>query len=252
MKIHVEGLRHIYKGAYIDERTVLDLQTLTVESGAHLLLRGISGSGKTTLLNILAGLLPPTHGEVWLGNQLLYELPEAQRDCLRAQTIGYIFQSHLLVATLTAWENVEMPLVFAGQHSGTERRRQARAILEEVGLGQFLRHRPVQLSMGQRLRVAIARALVSTPRLLLADEPTAALDEANANNVMELIQQRCRQAGTTLVVASHDPALAGRFDRVCDLHMGRLVEQHAAPHADTTVPGHVINEIANEIAEVHE
>ena len=240
MKIQTEGLRHIYKAPHIEERTVLDLQSLTVESDAHLLLRGISGSGKTTLLNILAGLLPPTQGQVWLGDQLLYALPEARRDWLRAHSIGYVFQSHLLVATLTAWENVEMPLVFAGKLGSAARRRQAHAILEEVGLGQFLHHRPVQLSTGQRLRVAIARALVSTPRLLLADEPTAALDEANANSVMDLIQQRCRAAGTTLVVASHDPALAGRFDRVCDLHLGRIVEQQTAPRTDTTAPAHVI------------
>jgi ABC-type lipoprotein export system ATPase subunit len=228
MKVHVHELRHLYRGAQVEDRLVLEIETWEVGSGVQLLLRGISGSGKTTLLNILAGLLPPTQGRVYIGEQSLYALPEAQRDRLRAQRIGYVFQTHMLVATLSALENVEMPLVFGGERRRAERRRRATALLEQVGLGEFARHRPVQLSTGQRLRVAIARALVSRPQLLLADEPTAALDPTNAISIMDLMQACCREVGTTLVVASHDPALAIRFDRVCDLRLGRLVDQAEA------------------------
>lgn len=225
MKIRVEGVRHIYRGRGLEERTVLDIDHWQVLAGAQVLLRGISGSGKTTLLNVLAGLLPPTAGQVWLGEQMIYHLTEAQRDRLRAQRIGYVFQIHLLVPTLSALENVEMPLVFGGQRSAAQRRRQALELLENVGLAQFARHRPVQMSTGQRLRVAVARALVNRPALVLADEPTAALDSAAGRAVMDLMQQICREQGATLVVASHDPALNARFDQVVALQDGQIIAE---------------------------
>ncbi|MEZ4860371.1 MAG: ABC transporter ATP-binding protein [Caldilineaceae bacterium] len=223
MKICVEELRQTYTGRGIELRTVLTLPHWSVPTGAQVLLRGVSGSGKTTLLNILAGLLPPSAGKVWLDEQMIYDLPEAQRDRLRAQRIGYVFQIHLLVPTLTALENVEMPLVFGGKFSTAQRRQQATALLDAVGLGDFRKHRPVQLSVGQRLRVAVARALVNRPALLLADEPTAALDRTAGDLVMDLIQRLCREAGTTLLVASHDPALEMRFDQVVTLQNGVIV-----------------------------
>lgn len=222
MKIRIEQLEQIYTGKGLDRRKVLEIGAWTVEAGTQLLLRGISGSGKTTLLNILAGLLPPTAGQIWLDEQPIYALPEARRDRLRAQQIGYVFQIHLLVPTLTALENVEMPLVFAGKLSGGQRRRQAADLLAQVGLADFLNHRPVQLSVGQRLRVSIARALVNQPALLLADEPTAALDSGVGQQVMDLMQELCRAAGTTVIVASHDPALDPRFDQVVTLHNGAI------------------------------
>lgn len=222
MKICVEDLQQTYAGRGIEPRTVLKITDWAVASGAQVLLRGISGSGKTTLLNILAGLLPPTAGKVWLDDQLIYDLSEARRDQLRAQRIGYVFQIHLLVPTLTALENVEMPLVFGGQRNGAKRRQQAAALLDAVGLGDFQKHRPVQLSVGQRLRVSVARALVNRPALLLADEPTAALDRAAGETVMDLMQRLCREAGTTLLVASHDPALENRFDQVITLQNGAM------------------------------
>jgi putative ABC transport system ATP-binding protein len=228
MRIHLRDLRYTYRGDRLEDRTVLGIDNWTADAGAQVLLRGISGSGKTTLLNVLAGLLPPTQGAVHLDDQALYALPEAQRDRYRATHIGYVFQMHLLVPTLSAVENVEMPLVFAKAGNGADRRRQSAAILEQVGLGEFTRHRPMQLSAGQRLRVAVARALVARPRLLLADEPTAALDQDNAHAVMDLLQARCREAGATLIVASHDPALNTRFDRVVDLRHGALVDQPVA------------------------
>lgn len=223
MNIQITHLQHIYRSRGLEDRTVLQIDEWQAASGEQILLRGISGSGKTTLLNVLSGMLPPTSGEVRLDEQMIYHLAEAQRDSLRARTVGYVFQVHLLVPTLSAAENVEMPLVFAGEKSAAKRREQANTLLAAVGLTDFARHRPVQLSVGQRLRVAIARALVNRPRLLLADEPTAALDSEQGTVVLDLMQRLCREQGSTLLVASHDPALEGRFDRVVTLRHGQLV-----------------------------
>jgi ABC-type lipoprotein export system ATPase subunit len=227
MEILLEHLRHTYSAPNLEARTVLEIDAWQAASGEQVLLRGISGSGKTTLLNILAGLLPPTTGVVRCGGQSLYALPENERDRLRATTIGYIFQMHHLAPTLSALENVEMPLVFGRKLSARERTARARELLASVGLSEFHRHRPVQLSTGQRLRVAVARALAAQPALVLADEPTAALDEQSSQAVMDLLQESCLRSGATLVVASHDPALTHRFDRVANLHNGALHE--AAP-----------------------
>jgi putative ABC transport system ATP-binding protein len=224
MEIRVEQLRHTYRAPALQDRTILDIAAWQVPAGEHVLLRGISGSGKTTLLNILAGLLPPTAGVVWLGSHALYALRESQRDHLRATTIGYIFQMHHLAPTLSAFENVEMPLVFARQMDGSARRARAAQLLADVGLQEYAHHRPVQLSTGQRLRVAVARALAAEPAIVLADEPTAALDEESGEMIVTLLQDSCRRRGATLLVASHDPALAHRFDRVIDLHNGVLHE----------------------------
>jgi ABC-type lipoprotein export system ATPase subunit len=204
---------------------VLNIAEWQISAGRQVLLRGISGSGKTTLLNILAGLLPPTNGTVWLGEQSLYALRESQRDHLRATAIGYVFQMHHLAPTLSALENVEMPLIFGRRLNGAARRTRALELLADVGLAEFSRHRPVQLSTGQRLRVAVARALAAKPAVVLADEPTAALDVQASANVIALLQDSCRRSGAILIVASHDPALAARFDCVVDLHGGVLDEQ---------------------------
>lgn len=228
MKVRLQGLRHTYPTPGAEERIVLDIAAWHACAGEQVLLRGISGSGKTTLLNILAGLLPPTAGTVFLDGQPLYALSESRRDRLRATTIGYIFQMHHLAPMLSALENVEMPLVFGRQLGSQARRARARELLAAVGLMEWAHHRPAQMSAGQRLRVAVVRALAAHPALVLADEPTAALDEESRDRVMTLVQESCRQRGATLVVASHDPALAHRFDRVLDLHNGVL---HAANQA---------------------
>lgn len=238
MRIAIDQLRYTYSGAQLEERTVLEIPAWHVEPGAHLLLRGISGSGKTTLLNILAGLLPPTQGTVQLGSAYIYRLPEVERDRFRARHIGYVYQTHLLVSTLSAVENVEMPLLFAGGAGGRARRARAASLLQAVGMGAFMHHRPVQLSTGQRLRVAVARALVSKPQLLLADEPTAALDPESSTLVMDLLQARAREVGATLVVASHDPALEQRFDRTYDLRARQLSASAALDAPDApSAPG---------------
>lgn len=230
MDLVVENLRHTYAAPALDVRTVLDIDLCHVTAGEQVLLRGVSGSGKTTLLNILAGLLPPSAGTVWLGGHGLYALRESDRDRLRATTIGYVFQMHHLAPMLSALENVEMPLVFGRKLNARERQVRARELLAAVGLAEFDRHRPVQLSTGQRQRAAVARALAARPALVLADEPTAALDVQTSTIVMDLLQDHCRRQGATLLVASHDPAMAVRFERVVDLHKGAL---HEAPAAVT-------------------
>jgi ABC-type lipoprotein export system ATPase subunit len=224
MDVQLQQLRHTYAASGLEARTVLMIDDWHAASGAQILLRGVSGSGKTTLLNILAGLLPPTTGVVRCGGQSIYALPENERDRLRATTIGYIFQMHHLAPTLSALENVEMPLVFGRKLNASARTARARELLDSVGLRDFHRHRPMQLSTGQRLRVAVARALAAQPALVLADEPTAALDAESSHAVMDLLQESCRRAGATLIVASHDPALATRFDRIVDLRNGGLHE----------------------------
>jgi putative ABC transport system ATP-binding protein len=231
MKIEVTGLHYTYPATQLEAHKVLAIDAWGIESGSHILLRGISGSGKTTLLNVLAGLLPPAAGAVQLDDTLLYALSEARRDRFRAANIGYVFQTHLLVPVLNVLENVMMPLIFAGQSRRAEQGRLAHDMLARVGLAAFARHYPKQLSTGQRLRVAVARALVSSPRLVLADEPTAALDPHNADAVMDLLHSQCRLSGATLLVASHDPAVEWRFDRVCTLAAGRLAD---APTAGRT------------------
>lgn len=230
LAIRLEGLRYTYTAPDLEARTVLNLTRWQVARGEQILLRGISGSGKTTLLNVIAGMAPPTAGEVWLGDVDLYRLAESQRDHLRAQSIGYVFQLHLLIPTLTALENVELPLVFARGARPVERRKQAAAILDKLGLGQFIKHKPGQMSAGQRLRVAVARALVNQPALILADEPTAALDPQNGVLVVDLLQEYARANGATLLVASHDPALNSRFPRAIDLQNGEFKEAIPVHH----------------------
>jgi putative ABC transport system ATP-binding protein len=238
MDIHIERLRHTYRAPALEARTVLDIADWRVPSGSQVLLRGISGSGKTTLLNILAGLLPPSEGTVRLGDHDLYALRESRRDQLRAVSIGYVFQMHHLAPTLSALENVEMPLVFGRRLAGAARRTRAAELLAEVGLGEFAHHRPVQLSTGQRLRVAVARALAAEPAVVLADEPTAALDEQASATVMALLQDTCRRRGGTLIVASHDPGLGPRFDCAIDLHNGVLQDNRPVVAEPPPAPAH--------------
>lgn len=225
MSVRIEQLTHTYQSAGLKPRTVLQaIESWHIEPGQHVLLQGVSGSGKTTLLNILTGLLPPTQGQVWFGEQAIYTLAEAVRDRFRSFKVGYIFQAHHLLPTLSALENVVMPMVFAENGTRPAQKQQAMLLLTELGLADFAHHRPVQLSSGQRLRVAIARALANQPALLLADEPTAALDEAAAREAIALLQESCRRQQAILIVASHDVSLAPQFDRVFDLRAGQLRE----------------------------
>lgn len=217
MTLRLTALRHVYRSPAGDERPVLAIDHLELAAGSQALLRGVSGSGKTTLFNIVAGLLHPTAGQVAIADQDLYALGEAARDRFRARRIGYVFQNHHLLPHLTAHENVVMPLAFARALPRRAWAARADELLAAVGLAGEARYRPPQLSTGQRLRVAVARALANQPAVLLADEPTAALDADSAEQVMAFIQRTCAENHALLVVASHDPALSQRFP--CTLHL---------------------------------
>jgi putative ABC transport system ATP-binding protein len=182
---------------------------------------GASGSGKSTLLSIIAGLDVPTTGRVTLAGTSLFELDEDARAAVRARQLGFVFQSFQLLANLTALENVMLPLELLGRNDA---RAAAAEILGRVGLGERLAHYPRVLSGGEQQRVALARAFVVRPAVLLADEPTGSLDFATGEKVMQLIFEMNREAGTTLVLVTHDPALAGRCDRQLKIADGRLVD----------------------------
>ncbi len=195
-----------------------------IDFGVHqretLAIVGSSGSGKSTLLSIMAGLDVPTHGAVELLGQDLFALDEDGRAQVRGRNMGFVFQSFQLLAHLTALENVMLPLELAGR---SQARALATEMLQRVGLGERLRHFPRVLSGGEQQRVALARAFVMKPPLLLADEPTGSLDPATGERVMDLMLQLNAEQGTTLVLVTHDPALAARCARTLRLEAGRLV-----------------------------
>jgi putative ABC transport system ATP-binding protein len=181
---------------------------------------GASGSGKSTLLSILAGLDTPTSGSVTLAGTELFALDEDERAAVRARQVGFVFQSFQLLANLTALENVMLPLELMGRHDA---RTAAREMLQRVGLAERLSHYPKVLSGGEQQRVALARAFVVHPAVLLADEPTGSLDFATGERVMELMFDMNRELGTTLVMVTHDRAIAERCDRQLKIEAGRLV-----------------------------
>jgi len=181
---------------------------------------GASGSGKSTLLSIIAGLDTPTSGTVRLAGKDLFQLDEDQRAAVRAKRLGFVFQSFQLLANLNALENVMLPLELLGRR---DPRAQAREMLERVGLGERLTHYPKVLSGGEQQRVALARAFVVKPAVLLADEPTGSLDFATGARVMELMFEMNREAGTTLVLVTHDPAIAERCQRQVRIEAGKVV-----------------------------
>jgi putative ABC transport system ATP-binding protein len=195
--------------------------TLTIPAGQFVAILGASGSGKSTLLGLLAGLDTPSSGEIWLDGIPIHNLAEAELAAVRGEKIGFVFQSYQLIETLTALENVLLPYELNAEGSGIA---QARRLLGEVGLTERVDHYPVQLSGGEQQRVALARAFVVEPPIVMADEPTGNLDSTNGRMVLDLLLERKRRAGTTLVLVTHDPDVASRADRKIVLRDGLIVE----------------------------
>ncbi|MEW2485966.1 ABC transporter ATP-binding protein [Streptomyces sp. NPDC048411] len=201
---------------------------LTIEDGGRLVIQGPTGGGKSTLLQMLGGLDRPTAGSVELDGVDLAKLSEAKLTKVRAQNIGFVFQSFNLIPTLTAQENVETALVPLGARPAERRRRAARA-LDSVGLGERLGHLPSEMSGGQQQRVAIARALVKQPKVLLADEPTGNLDESMRDEVMEVLETMWKEHGLTFIMVTHDSAIARRAPRLATIRKGRVtITENAA------------------------
>lgn len=217
--LNVKDLSKTYQNAG-HSLTILDNINFSVEAGMTMSIVGPSGSGKTTLLGLCAGLDRTTTGSVELNNISLNELNEDQRAQVRNQYIGFIFQNFQLMPTLTALENVMVPLELRGEQNV---RKRALELLGKVGLADRSSHYPVQLSGGEQQRVSMARAFSTSPRILFADEPTGNLDEEASNNVIKLLFDLNREAGTTLILVTHNPDLASKTQRIIRLKGGKIV-----------------------------
>jgi putative ABC transport system ATP-binding protein len=203
-----------------EQLTILDAVDLFVPAGQFIAVTGPSGSGKSTLLSLVAGLDAPTSGEVYLAQQRITRMPEDTLADLRGAMVGIIFQSFHLIPSLTAYENVLVPMELANQPDPSHH---ARALIDTVGLTDRAHHYPSQLSGGEQQRVAIARAFANRPSILLADEPTGNLDTANGSKIFDLLLELNRQRGTTLMLITHEQALAAAADRQIVLNAGRIV-----------------------------
>jgi putative ABC transport system ATP-binding protein len=206
--------------------------SLSIPAGQFVAIVGASGSGKSTLLGLLAGLDTPSSGEIWLDGTPIHNLAEAQLAAVRGRKIGFVFQSYQLISTLTALENVLLPFELNVEGHGLK---QARSLLDAVGLGERMEHYPVQLSGGEQQRVALARAFVVDPPIVMADEPTGNLDSANGRMVLDLLLERNRHSRATLVLVTHDQEIASRADRKIVLKDGLVVEDTLPGVAEAAV-----------------
>ena len=221
----VSSLKKAFESPEGERRLIVDVPEFSLAVGQQLAVRGESGSGKTTFLHLIAGILAADAGSIRLGNHDMATLGEPARDRLRAQTIGYIFQTFNLLQGYSCLENVLLGMAFGGSAD----RSRAMALLERVGLSQRLRHYPRQLSTGQQQRVAVARAMANHPKLVLADEPTGNLDRKHGHEALALIRETCRENGATLLLVSHDPAVLAEFDEVRDFADINRAMKEASP-----------------------
>src|SRR6266581_2407672 len=226
--------KHFRRGS--EQIDVLKGLSLEVAQGEFLALMGPSGSGKTTLLNLIAGLDRPTEGEVWVGNELISTMNEGQLAKWRTRHVGFVFQFYHLLPVLTAYENVELPLLLLPL-SAAERKRQVLTALDLVGLSDRLSHRPGQLSGGQQQRVGIARAIVTDPTLIVADEPTGDLDARSAEEILDLVGELCKSLTKTILLVTHDPRAASRAQRILHLEKGQLVEKGTRSGGEPVLTG---------------
>jgi putative ABC transport system ATP-binding protein len=222
--VKIDNATRIYKVGSVETRALRGV-SLSIESGEFTALVGPSGSGKTTLLQLIGCLDQPTAGTVYINGQDVTRLNRNQRADMRRGNIGFIFQFFALIPTLTAYENVEMPLLLNG-HTPRERRDRVTELLQAVDLVDRAKNRPDQLSGGQQQRVAIARALAPSPTLILADEPTANLDTENGRQVMEIMEKLNKETGVTFVFATHDPRVMKYARRIVTLRDGLIVENN--------------------------
>jgi putative ABC transport system ATP-binding protein len=221
--VAARGVTKVYRLDGVEVRA-LDGIDLAVGQGDSLAIMGPSGSGKSTLLGLLGGLDRPTDGSLAFGGREVGELSDDELARVRNQVVGFVFQSFQLLPRTTAVANVGLPLVYRGL-GRAERRRRAVEALRSVGLGQRLQHRPSQLSGGEQQRVAIARALITEPAMLLADEPTGNLDSRSGEELLDLLARLHAERGVAVVVVTHDPGVAERFERVVVVRDGRLVPE---------------------------
>jgi putative ABC transport system ATP-binding protein len=233
--VKVENVSRVFKIGKV-ETQALNNVNLSIESGEFTALVGPSGSGKTTLLQLIGCLDQPTSGRVYITGKDVSKLNRNQRADMRRGTIGFIFQFFALIPTLTAYENIEMPLFLQGG-SAADRRARVNELLKAVDLTDRANNRPDQLSGGQQQRVAIARALATRPSLILADEPTANLDTTNGQQLMEIITRLNQETRITFVFATHDPRVIKFARRVVTLRDGQIVENGMAAPTASAVPG---------------
>src|SRR5215218_10225288 len=214
MALRIERLSKRYVSPDGSAVPVIDVESFDLADGEQVALVGGSGTGKTTLLHLIAGILTPDSGRIVISGVDVPQLAEAQRDVFRGHSIGYVFQTHHLLGGFTALENVLLGMSFTGRPHDPK---WARHLLEEVGLSDRLNYKPEKLSVGQQQRVAVARALANRPKLVLADEPTGALDPKNAQAVLELIRKLCGEVGAGLLLVSHDPQITAQLPRAVSL-----------------------------------
>ena len=225
MLISLKNVYKIYGEGMESEVRALDGVSLDIDYGEFVAIAGQSGSGKSTMMNVLGCLDVPTYGDYFLAGQDVAELSDRQLSHIRNKQIGFIFQGYNLIPSLTAVENVELPLIYQGVSSST-RREMAMEALERVGLSQRAKHLPSEMSGGQQQRVAIARAIAAAPPIIMADEPTGALDSRTGLEVLGFLQQLNRE-GSTILLITHDNGIAATARRIVRLSDGKIVEDHA-------------------------